>query len=129
MSTILKDFVLMALPHREWSCEAIHFRVKLCPEPGKLGNKNHTYIILEDLYGFDTNENSLVVLTKILLQRFPHLPPNRVHILIHSRDMSKSLGTKVLRYDLLRDEERQVNLDKKPEDVSEKSGYVSMCTF
>lgn len=129
MSTLLKDFVPMALPHREWSCEAVHFRVKLCPEPGKLGNKNHTYFIVEDLYGFESNYKSLAIFALILLQRFPCLPPNRIHILLHCRDMSKSLGTKVEHYGFMRDENRQPKLNKNAEDVSDKSGFVSLCTF
>lgn len=33
MKEIVKDVAVISLPHRDWSCEAISYRVKVMPMP------------------------------------------------------------------------------------------------
>ena len=129
MSTQMKEILIMALPHRDWSCESISVHVKLCPTPGKLEKKNHTYFIVEDMYDFRSNNTSLMFLAKNICQRFPHIPANRMHILLFRRDITYSLGMNIELYDFERDEKRQAQLKRQPKNVSEDTPYVSMCVF
>lgn len=37
MSNVLqKENIIMSLPHRDWSCEVIECRLKVCPVPDEL---------------------------------------------------------------------------------------------
>ncbi|WP_407192098.1 hypothetical protein [Citrobacter freundii] len=84
MSNVLqKENIIMSLPHRDWSCEVIECRLKVCPVPDELDRGNNIFFIVEDLYQLRENSESLNVLGQILAKRFPHIPPKRMHLVLH----------------------------------------------
>lgn len=127
-----KENIIMSLPHRDWSCEAIECRLKICPVPDELNRGNNTFFIVEDLYQLRENSESLNVLGQILAKRYPHIPPNRMHLVLHRRDIESSHGVSVLLYRFFRaekDKVRTIFMDKNPKEVSNKTAYAAMCIF
>ena len=105
MSNVLqKENIIMSLPHRDWSCEVIECRLKVCPVPDELDRGNNIFFIVEDLYQLRENSESLNVLGQILAKRFPHIPPKRMHLVLHRRDVQKAHGVAIHLYRFMRSE-------------------------
>ena len=133
MSNVLqKENIIMSLPHRDWSCEVIECRLKVCPVPDKLDRGNNIFFIVEDLYQLRENSESLNVLGQILAKRFPHIPPKRMHLVLHRRDVQKAHGVAIHLYRFMRSEKennRSIFIGRNPTEVSQKTAYASMCIF
>lgn len=129
MKDLLKDTMIMALPHREWSCDAIDYRVKLQPMPGELENKNHTFFIIEDRYEFLHYPDSRTVLAKNLCQRYPSIPAKRMHLIFHCRNIDCAHGVEIQVFDFYRNDNRQAILQKTPTNYSNSAAFASICMF
>ncbi|HAT2623340.1 TPA: hypothetical protein I8275_005072, partial [Citrobacter freundii] len=107
-------------------------RLKVCPVPDELDRGNNIFFIVEDLYQLRENSESLNVLGQILAKRFPHIPPKRMHLVLHRRDVQKAHGVAIHLYRFMRSEKennRSIFIGRNPTEVSQKTAYASMCIF
>ena len=65
MSNVLqKENIIMSLPHRDWSCEVIECRLKVCPVPDELDRGNNIFFTWKTFTSYARTVNHLTCLDK-----------------------------------------------------------------
>jgi len=129
MKEILNDVAVISLPHRDWSCEAVKYRIKLNPFPGETAGGNHLFVIIEDRYELVKHEKSRSVLANILMSRYQSIPARRVHFLFYNTNNSAPNGIIVNLYNFERDDNRQPVIKNTPVDYSANSAMCALVMF
>ncbi|BBA64796.1 hypothetical protein ECTOK1_P11650 (plasmid) [Escherichia coli] len=129
MKEIVKDVAVISLPHRDWSCEAISYRVKVMPMPGEPGGGNHLFIMIEDRFEFINHDKSRDVLSRIILSRYMSIPARRIHFIFYVSAIGTPNGLNVKMYNFDRDENRQAIMKKDSVDYSGNTAVCAMVMF
>lgn len=129
MKEVTNDVAIVSLPHRSYSCEAVNYRVKLMPMPGQPTGGNHLFVIIDDRFEFMDNQDSRKLLSRIILDRYISIPPNRIHLVFFVMSIGSAHGVKVNMYNFDRDDNRQRVIKSSPVNFSENSAFCAMVMF
>ncbi|EML3441788.1 hypothetical protein ACLI07_23675 (plasmid) [Providencia huaxiensis] len=129
MKEISKDVAIVSLIHRDWSCEAIYYRVKTIPMPGSPAGGNHLFVIIEDKCELMDNEKSRESFSRIILSRYPGIPAKRLHLIFFVSCVEKPNGMTVKMYNFDRNDNRQSVIKPDPVDFSENTAVCAMVMF
>lgn len=129
MKKTTSEIAVMSLPHRNWSCEAIDYMIKLSPMPGEPSGGNHFFVIIKDSFELINQAGSRKFLADIILSRHPRIPAMRMHFIFFVPDIKQPNGLTVNMFNFDRDENRQPCLKEKAVDYSANSAICTMIMF
>lgn len=129
MKELINDVAVISLPHRDWSCEAVQYRVKIMPMPGVPAGGNHFFVMVEDIYELLNHEKSREVLTRIILSRYLNIPARRIHFIFFVKFNGAPFGFTVKMFNFERDDNRQPVIKSEAIDYSSNSAVCTMVMF
>lgn len=129
MKELIADSIIMALPHRNWSCELVPYRIKLAPMPDDTLGGNHLFIVVEDKFEFIDQKHSRKVFASQLISRYKGIPAKRWHIVFYVTKVETRHGMSIKVFNFDADNNRQPVIKESPVDYSDSSTMYSRIIF